>query len=93
MLNCLNMLSSGNRADNNDDVVYMAEETGRQYFLKFCEDIVNIYAEAVLKRWPTAEELDDVETKYERKGFRGCVGAINCSKIFWTNCSAQDKGQ
>lgn len=33
ILNCWNMLSSGNRKDRNDDVTYIAEETKQEYVL------------------------------------------------------------
>lgn len=32
ILNCLQMLSSGNSAKRSDEIAYMAEETGIQYF-------------------------------------------------------------
>lgn len=49
MLNCFNMLSSGNRADRNDDVTHMAKETGRQYFLQFCKGVVEMYLQTYWK--------------------------------------------
>lgn len=52
-----------------------------------------MYRETYLTPWPTAEELDDVEPCYQRKGFPGCVGAIEFSKLFWNSCRSQDKGQ
>lgn len=44
----------------------------------FFTDVVEMYGETYLTSWLTAEELDEVERCYERKGFLGCVGEIDC---------------
>lgn len=46
-----------------------------------------------MKIWPTSAELVYIERKYKREGCPWCVGSIDCSKLFWKNCTAQDKGQ
>lgn len=50
VLNYLNMLSSDISSDINEDVAYVAEETGKQYFLHFGEVVGKIYGEAYLIR-------------------------------------------
>lgn len=92
-LNCLNMLSSGNRVNRNEDAAYMEGETARQYVLQFWKDVVEMCRGTYLTRWHTAEELDDVQSAHEVKGFDGCVRAIDCSKWFWKNCPTQDRGK
>lgn len=52
-----------------------------------------MYGTRCLTRWPTQEELNEVEKKYEKKRCLGCVGAIDCSDLIWKNCRTQDKGQ
>ena len=93
ILAALRMLSTGTSSDDVDDVAYMSAETTRQYFRQFCEDVVSIYGHIYLKRWPTAQEMEHIQRRYEEKGFPGCVGALDCSKLFWKNCPVQDKGQ
>ena len=93
ILFCLRRLSEGNSYDSFDDQTYISEETGRQYFRTFCEDIIDIYGEQYLFRWPTALELQDISERYSRRGFPGCGGALDCMKLFWKNCPIQLKGQ
>lgn len=81
ILNCLNMLASGNCPVRNDKVAYMEAEPARQYSTLFCSHIVEVYAQSYLKRWGPAQNLDDVKSKYEAKGFLTCVGAINCTNL------------
>lgn len=50
ILNCLTMFCSGNSPDRNEDVAYMDDETGPQYYLEFCRAVVEIYAEINLRR-------------------------------------------
>lgn len=89
----LKMLCSGNSADRKDYVADMAEETGRQYVHRFCEDVVKIYGETYMKVWSTEEEVSDMENINERNVFPGSVGAIDWSKPLWKNCLTQDKGK
>lgn len=53
-MNCLNILCSGNSADRNVDVAYMAEQIEREYFFQFCNYAVELYEETYLTRWSTA---------------------------------------
>ena len=48
ILFCSRRLSEGNSYDSFDDQTYISEETGRQYFRTFCEDIIEIYGEQYL---------------------------------------------
>lgn len=82
IMNCLQMLSSGNSTEKNDNITYMAAETGRWYaFVSF----EHIYAPTYMTRWPSAEELVVVEIKYRIKGFTGCRGSIQRCKVLWNN--------
>lgn len=93
LFNCLNMLSSRNSADRNEDMAYMEGKIWRQYVLQLSKVVEDIYGETYLRRWPTHEELDDVEKKWQKKVFPGCVGTIDYYKQFLKNCPSQDKGQ
>lgn len=48
IMNYLNMLSSGSSADRIGDVAYMAENPGREVFLQFCNDVMELYEETYL---------------------------------------------
>jgi hypothetical protein len=93
LLNCLRILTTGNCSDQNDDASYVSEETGRLYFKQFCRDVNDVFGETYLDRWPTEAELADIEQQYDGLGFPGCVGALDCMKIFWKNCPFGEKGQ
>lgn len=93
VFNCFNILSSRKSTDRNEDVAYMADETGRQYFYKYREDGVKSYVDKYLMRWLTPDQLDKRENKYEKKKFPGYVEVIHCSRLFLNNCPTQDKDQ
>lgn len=93
ILNFLQIFSSCNSSDRTDDVFSISVETGRQYFVQFCKEIIAIYGETYLRRCQTKIVFLEIEKKYKWKWFRGCVGSIDCSNFFWKNCPTQDKGQ
>ena len=93
LLSCLRILSSGTTADSLDDATRMSEEIGRQYFRDFLNDVIEIYGDRYLNRRPTETELEGIEQKYRRIGLPGCIGAVDCMKVFWKNCPAAEKGQ
>lgn len=35
------------------------------------------------------EELDEIEQSSDAKGFLGCIGGLDCSKVFLKNCSSK----
>lgn len=74
ILSALRILSTGCASDNLDDCVYMAEKTIRQYFTQFCIDVIEIYGGLFYNRFPTKEELMDIEQRYTEIGFPGCIG-------------------
>ena len=93
ILSCLRILSSGTTADSLDDASRMSEEIGRQYFRTFLDDVIEIYGKRYLNRRPNEEELNDVQEKYKKIGLPGCIGAVDCMKVFWKNCPTEEKGQ
>ena len=93
LLSCLRILSCGTTTDSLDDATRMSEEIGRQYMRKFLTDVEAIYGGRYLNRRPNEQELNDVERKYRRIGVPGCIGAVDCMKIFWKNCPVSEKGQ
>lgn len=42
-----------------------------------------------MKIWPTEKELFGLEKQYEQKGFHGCVGAIDSSKVASVQCETR----
>lgn len=93
ILACLRVLSTGCSYDSLDDVVYMSEQRVKDYFVHFCEDVVSMYGTKFINRLPTMEELTDITERYKAVGCPGCIGAIDCMKMTWSKCPAEDKGQ
>lgn len=48
---CLRIIEVCDRFDAIDNVAYMTEETVRQYFKSFCNDIVDMHGHIYLKYW------------------------------------------
>lgn len=93
LLAVLRMLSSGCPADSLDDAVYMSEQSINESFRQFCKDVIGMYSSEFLNRRPTKKEMSDVEHAYNNRGFPGCIGSLDCMKLYWKNCPFYDKGQ
>ncbi len=59
----------------------------------FCNDVVRLYGPRFLNRRPTSAEMSEISNKYKTVGFPGCVGCVDCMKIYWKNCPYYEKGQ
>lgn len=81
-LNELDILATDNSPERNEDVAYMAAQTGRQNFHHFCRDVVAIYGDMYLSRWSTGQKPEEMEKGYKRRGYPGCIGCIECTKLF-----------
>ncbi len=93
VLSALRILSTGCSYDILDDVSLMSEEAVREAFQCFCNDVIEIYGDKFLNRRPTKEELKHISSSYTTVGFPGCIGSVDCMKLYWKNCPYYEKGQ
>ncbi len=93
ILSALRILSTGCSYDSLDDAVYMSEESIRQCFNQFINDIVRMYGPIFFNRRPTSSELTKISNQYADHGFPGCIGCVDCTKLVWKNCPYRKKGQ
>ena len=56
-----------------------------EFFHLFCERFVQEYYHDFVKR-PEGDNLRSVMEMYEKLGFPGCVGSIDCTHIRWDKC-------
>ena len=56
-----------------------------EFFHQFCERFVQEYYHDFVKR-PEGDDLQSVMEIYEKLGFPGCVGSIDCTHIRWDRC-------
>lgn len=68
VLNCLQMLSSGNCPNRNDEVAYISVETSLKNLHDFFQHFIEIYGTMYMKRWPTVREIVEIEQQYKSKG-------------------------
>lgn len=82
LLACLQLLKTGFFFDSLDDSATMGNGTIQHYFSMLIKNAITIYREASLRRRPTDLELGRMELEYCDVGFKGCVGSMDCMKIF-----------
>ena len=76
-----------------DDMARMSVESQRQAFSTTLKAIYRRFGTVYLNRKPNEEELRTIVTEYEKRGFPGCIGAVDCMHLNWKNCPLAFKGQ
>ena len=92
-LTALRYLGTGRPHRDLDDNCRMSPESQRFYTRRFCEDVITIYGDAYLNRFPNQTELQTIADGYEKSGFAGCAGCVDCMCLEWKNCPVSEKGQ
>jgi len=59
--------------------------TARDALKQFSRAVVKHF-EAEYLRDPTAEELERIASEFERLGFSGCIGSLDCAGWAWDSC-------
>jgi hypothetical protein len=88
----LRVLVYGEAFDQSDHFLRMSEESIRQSFLRLTRHITGKYFKEIV-RLPTNDEARAVSYRFEQRGFPGCVGSIDCCKVYWKNCPTAWAGQ
>ena len=88
ILGSLRVLGSGCTFDAIEELTCVHEETHRLFFHnQFCKWGERVSTDKI--RMPsTEEELRHVLGLYERVGFPGCVGSVDCVHVVWDRCPA-----
>jgi hypothetical protein len=85
ILGVLPVFGRGGPFDNNYDGTGISEETHRVFFKEFIRLFVDHFYHHHVHR-PNEEELPQVLRAYERLGFPGCIGSVDCVHIWWDKC-------
>ena len=93
ILCAIRKLATGLSFKQLDDMARMSSESQRQYFELFLRSLKRNFGPQLLNRPPTLSELRSVAKKYEKEGFPGCIGCVDCMHLHWKNCPKALKGQ
>ncbi|XP_024171966.1 uncharacterized protein LOC112177967 [Rosa chinensis] len=85
MTAALRMLAYGAGADQCVEYCWMEKSTSVAAFQHFTREIVDLYLAEYLCA-PTAADLKRLLAKFERRGFPGMIGSIDCMHWQWKNC-------
>jgi hypothetical protein len=61
-------------------------EVHRSFFHQFCKKFVARYKEQFIKPPISDHEIDKTLKVYEKIGFPGCIGSMDCTHIPWDRC-------
>ena len=88
LLGVLRVLGRATCFDGISELTLADEETHRVFFHEFCQKFARkFYSEYVYP--PTSmEEMKKVSSVYERLGFPGCIGSVDCVHIPWDRAPA-----
>lgn len=76
-----------------DDHARMSIEAQRIAFGAFLSAVRSRFGLLFLNREPTGAVLVALTEGFDKRGFAGCVGSVDCMKIKWKNCPRALKGQ
>jgi Plant transposon protein len=80
------MLCTGSAADEIVDNYGLAESTLLKFLERFCTALLSTDFVTQQLRLPTVDEMRNIERRYERLGFPGSLGCIDCSGVEWKMC-------
>jgi Plant transposon protein len=78
-------LSYGVPADAVSEYGRLAESTNAQCLKKFCAAVVELFEEQWL-RFPTMDDIREIEIRYRKLRFPGCIGCLDCASWEWEAC-------
>ena len=74
-----------------DETLRFGSSTVGKVVDRFCRAIIEIYGPTYL-RPPNEQDLKQIMTGYEDKGWIGCMGCIDVMKWVWKNCPMAWRG-
>jgi len=88
----LRVLAFGVAYDSADEYVRLSESAVRETVHRFARFVVDKF-QLVYLRKPTLSDLQRLLSDYEKAGFPGCMGCVDCSHWVWKNCPMSLHGQ
>jgi len=88
ILIALRMLARGNVVDDIVELSKASEWSVRHIFKTFVTNFAKHFRSAFI-RMPTGEELNAVLAIYQKLGFPGCIGSMDCTHVKWLCCPAE----
>lgn len=86
MTAALRQLALGVSPDSLDEYLKMSARVARESTYNFCEAVIQLYGPVYL-RIPTKSDVEQLYAfHYEKHGFRGMLGSIDCTHIRWERC-------
>lgn len=81
VLACLRVLAIVSNADNINDCSGIGESTINKFFHLFIENFVDKNASQWLDRRPNSKERETIISVYQKLGFSGCIGSVDCKQL------------
>ncbi|XP_075507396.1 uncharacterized protein LOC142544223 [Primulina tabacum] len=82
----IRQLAYGDLADHLDEYLCMGESTVIKCLFKFCGHVVELFGDRSLRR-PNDDDVQRLlQMHYDRHGFHGMLGSLNCMNWEWNNC-------
>ena len=88
LLICLRLLARGNVVDDIVELSKGSNKSVRLLFKTFVTNFSNHFKKDFI-RMPTGDELKSVLDVYQRLGFPGCVGSMDCTHVKWLCCPSE----
>lgn len=93
ILSALRRLAEGCSFRTLDDNARMSKDSLKLYFNIFLDAMISRFGPKFLNREPSLPELRTITKQYEKEGFPGCFGSVDCMHLHWKNCPRAFKGQ
>lgn len=74
------------------DYLRTGETLNLESLKRLTRAIVNCF-ESTWLRYPTEDEVTQIEVHYAKLGFPGCIGAVDCASWDWDRCPVALQGQ
>ena len=88
----LRRLSSGNTVRGVGEGFGVSSPTVSKCVVRFCNSVLKILAPIYLT-WPTITERESIKSGFEAiKGFKNCIGAIDCTHVYMKSPSGERAG-
>lgn len=81
----INMIRKGRTAFSMAEEVRQFEPQNMKCMKKLCKGVWDLYESEWLRRTNEAE-IVQIESRYRKMGFPGCIGAVDCASWDWDNC-------
>lgn len=89
---CLCYLAYGCLVDSPDEVSYIGKNYPQYSLNFFCVANERLFGDTYLGMLNDAN-ITRILVEFERRGWSGCLGSLDCMQWEWKNCPSQWRGQ